>query len=65
MKPAVLAGASYTLGAIVLLLHGPTLVHGIMGPHELWHLAVLGGLSMHWKFVFQFASGPDPVRAIS
>jgi len=65
MKPAVLAGTSYTLGAIVLLVHGPTLVQGVMGPHELWHLAVLGGLTMHWKFVFQFASGADPVRAIS
>lgn len=61
MKPAVLAGTSYTLGAIVLLFHGPTLVHGVMGPHELWHIAVLIGLSMHWRFVFQFASGPDPM----
>ncbi len=59
MKPAVLAGASYTLGAVVLLFHGPTLVTGIMGPHELWHLAVLSGLSMHWRFVFQFATGPE------
>jgi channel protein (hemolysin III family) len=59
MKPAVLAGASYTLGAIVLLFHGPTLVTGIIGPHELWHLAVLSGLSMHWRFVYQFASGPN------
>jgi len=59
MKPAVLAGASYTLGAVVLLFHGPTLVTGIMGPHELWHLAVLSGLGMHWRFVFQFATGPE------
>ncbi|MDA1229743.1 MAG: hemolysin III family protein [Planctomycetota bacterium] len=60
IKPAVLAGTSYTLGAIVLLFHGPTIVSGIMGPHELWHLAVLSGLAMHWRFVFQFASGPEP-----
>ena len=57
IKPAVFAGASYTLGAIVLLFHGPTIIHGIMGPHELWHIAVLSGLTMHWRFVFQFASG--------
>lgn len=57
IKPAVFAGASYTLGAIVLLFHGPTIIQGIMGPHELWHIAVLSGLTMHWRFVFQFASG--------
>ena len=65
IKPAVFAGASYTLGAIVLLLHGPTLVQGVLGPHELWHFAVLCGLSMHWRFVFQFASGPDSTLAAS
>lgn len=57
IKPAVFAGASYTFGAIVLLFHGPTIIHGIMGPHELWHIAVLSGLAMHWRFVFQFAAG--------
>ena len=65
IKPAVLAGASYNLGAIVLLFHGPTIVSGIMGPHELWHFAVLSGLAMHWRFVYQFASGPEPVLAAS
>ena len=65
IKPAVFAGASYTLGAIVLLVHGPTLVQGVLGPHELWHFAVLCGLSMHWRFVFQFASGPDSTLAAS
>lgn len=65
IKPAVLAGASYNLGAIVLLFHGPTIVSGIMGPHELWHFAVLSGLAMHWRFVSQFASGPEPVLAAS
>lgn len=57
MKPAVFAGAFYTLGAVVLLFHGPTIIQGIMGPHELWHIAVLSGLTMHWRFVFQFAAG--------
>ena len=64
IKPAVFAGASYTLGAIVLLFHGPTIVRGIMGPHELWHFAVLSGLAMHWRFVFQFASGSEQFLAV-
>ena len=62
IKPAVFAGTSYTLGAIVLLFHGPTIIQGIMGPHELWHMAVLTGLAMHWRFVFQFASGLQTSR---
>ena len=63
VKPAILAGASYTLGALVLLFHEPTLVTGVIGPHELWHIAVLSGLGLHWHFVFQFASGRVPVPA--
>ena len=61
VQPALHAGAAYTLGAIVLLFHFPTLISGVIGPHELWHMAVLGGLGLHWQFVFQFASGPQPL----
>lgn len=57
VKYAVLGGVAYTVGAIILLLHRPVLIHGVVGPHELWHLAVLTGLAMHWRFVFQFAAG--------
>lgn len=60
VQPGVLAGLAYTAGAIVLALHRPTLVTGLVGPHELWHLAVLTGLGLHWRFVFQFASGLVP-----
>ena len=28
-----------------------------VGPHELFHMAVLVGIGFHWQFVFQFASG--------
>ena len=60
VRAGVLAGLAYTAGAIVLALHRPTLVTGLVGPHELWHLAVLTGLGLHWRFVFQFASGLVP-----
>ncbi|MBS0204005.1 MAG: hemolysin III family protein [Planctomycetes bacterium] len=57
IRPAVFAGLSYTIGAIILLLHQPMPISGVVGPHELWHLAVLAGLGLHWRFVFQFADG--------
>ena len=60
VQPAVLAGLAYTIGAIGLMLHRPILVPGFVGPHELWHLAVLCGLGLHWQFVSQFASGQVP-----
>ena len=62
--PAVMAGVAYTLGALALLLHYPVLIHGIVGPHELWHLAVLSGLGLHWRFVFKFATGRVPEDSV-
>jgi channel protein (hemolysin III family) len=46
-------GIAYTAGALVLTLGWPTLIPRVVGPHELWHLAVLGGLSLHWSFVLR------------
>ncbi len=58
IKPLMWGGVAYTVGVIVLGLGWPTLIPGVVSAHELWHLAVLGGLGLHWKFVFQFAAGP-------
>ena len=60
IRYAVLGGLSYTGGAVILLLHPPMLISGVIGPHELWHLAVLAGLGMHWRFVFQFTTRTFP-----
>jgi len=49
----VLAGLCYTLGAIVLLQHKLTILPGVIGPHELWHIAVLCALSLQWMFLFE------------
>ncbi|MFO1022473.1 MAG: hemolysin III family protein [Planctomycetales bacterium] len=64
VRPAVCAGLSYTVGAVVLMLHQPTLIDGVIGPHELWHAAVLAGLAFTWEFTFQFASGEIPGVAV-
>jgi channel protein (hemolysin III family) len=65
VQPAFYGGVAYTLGALVLLFQGPTFLPGVLGPHEFWHLAVLGGLACHWKFVFQFAAGPKLIPMAS
>jgi channel protein (hemolysin III family) len=62
VAPLLWGGVAYTLGAIVLVLNGPALIPGAVGAHELWHLAVLVGLGLHWKFVFGFADGRPGVE---
>ena len=52
--PLALGAFAYTLGAIIDFLRAPVLVSGVIGPHELFHVAVLAGIGFHWKFVSSF-----------
>jgi channel protein (hemolysin III family) len=52
----LLAGAlAYTVGAILHMAHWPVVVPGVIGSHELFHLAVLVGVGCHWYFMTQIA----------
>ena len=51
----LLGGAAYSAGAVLLALRWPTLIPGVIGPHEVWHFAVLAGLLLHWSFLFRNA----------
>jgi channel protein (hemolysin III family) len=62
VAPLVFGGTAYTLGAILEPLQWPTLIPGVFGPHELWHVAVLLGVGLHWKFIHQIATGENPTR---
>jgi len=55
--PLVWGALAYTLGAVAEFLGWPVLVAGIVGPHEVFHLAVLAGVSFHWAFIRGIASG--------
>ncbi len=52
IKPLVYGGMAYTFGAVFEYLHRPVLIEGVVGPHELFHIAVLVGISFHWWFVY-------------
>ena len=54
----ILGGVVYSVGAIFLGLEWPTIWPGTLGPHELWHVAVLTAMGLHWKFVFENARQP-------
>lgn len=63
IRCAVFGGLAYTVGATILVMHRPMLVDGFIGPHELWHLSVLVGLALHWRFIFQISTNPGQEAA--
>ena len=59
------AAFAYTAGAVIEFLRWPVLLAGIVGPHEIFHLAVLAGVSGTWAFILGVAAGDQvdfPVR---
>jgi channel protein (hemolysin III family) len=58
--PLVWGALAYTVGALADHFGWPTPVPGIVGPHEVFHLAVLAGISFHWAFIRRIASGSRP-----
>lgn len=55
-RPVLWGALAYTSGALTDFLGWPVPVPGFVGAHELFHLAVLAGLSFHWMFIRSFAS---------
>ena len=62
-RPVLWGALAYTFGALTDFLRWPVLVPGIVGPHELFHLAVLAGIAFHWKFIHSFASREIPISS--
>ncbi len=58
VKPLLLGGVVYSVGAVMEIAGWWTILPGVIHPHELWHVAVLIGAFLHWLFVWQFANGP-------
>ncbi len=53
---AVLAGGmTYTAGAAVEWLEPRALIAGVLRAHEVFHLAVLAGLGLHWWFIWSIS----------
>jgi channel protein (hemolysin III family) len=58
--PLVWGALAYTTGAVAEFLGWPVLVAAVFGPHEVFHLAVLAGISFHWAFIYGIASSRRP-----
>lgn len=46
---------AYTFGATLEFVRYPVLISGVIGPHELFHVLVLFGISFHWLFIYRMA----------
>lgn len=57
VRPLAWGGIAYTAGAMFDFLKRPILIPGVLGPHELFHVAVLVGMGLHWQFIDQIATG--------
>ena len=47
-----IGGVIYTIGALINVMARPTIIPGVIGPHECFHIAVLIGAWYHWRFVY-------------
>ncbi|GAC1449772.1 MAG: hemolysin III family protein [Isosphaeraceae bacterium] len=51
MRPLVLGGVFYSIGALLNLMEWPNLWPGVFGPHEMFHLWVMAGSAFHFWFM--------------
>lgn len=57
VAPLLRGGLAYTLGALADFLRFPEIIPGVLGGHELFHLAILAGIGWHWQFIAGLADG--------
>lgn len=50
VAPLVLGGVAYTAGAVLEFRRWPNPWPGVVHAHELFHLAVIAGAVLHWRF---------------
>jgi channel protein (hemolysin III family) len=53
VKYLILGGASYTIGALIDWAQFPVIIPSYFEAHELFHLAVLIGVTFHWIFLLR------------
>jgi hemolysin III len=61
VRPLLLGGVVYSIGAVSEYHNFPVLIPGVVHGHEVFHLAVLAGAFLHWRFIWQFAAGEDRI----
>lgn len=57
VEPLISGALIYSLGTVFEFLKKPILIESVIGPHELFHVAVLIALACHWRFIRKIARG--------
>jgi channel protein (hemolysin III family) len=58
LAPLFYGGAAYSIGAFMEYMGWLIVIPGVLHAHEIWHLAVLAGAVLHWRFVWNVANDP-------
>jgi channel protein (hemolysin III family) len=53
VRPLWYAGVAYSAGAILEAVGHPVLIARWIRPHEIFHVAVIAGVALHWTFIRQ------------
>lgn len=61
--PLIAGGLVYSAGAAIEWAEPAPLIAGVVRAHEVFHVAVLAGLALHWRFVWLIADGKRGVPA--
>jgi channel protein (hemolysin III family) len=64
MSAILWGGIAYTIGAILFTFneHIPQIIPGVVGGHEIFHVAVIVGLGFHWGFISRNVNCPTPIE---
>jgi channel protein (hemolysin III family) len=70
VRPLLLGGAAFSVSAMMEFCRWPVVVPGVIHPHDVFHLTVLVGFTLHFSFMWQFAApasmtedAPPPSRS--
>ena len=55
VRPLWYAGIFFSAGAVLEAVRQPVIIRNWVGPHEIFHLAVIIGVVIHWRFIRHLA----------
>jgi channel protein (hemolysin III family) len=62
-RPIWYAGIAYSAGAVLEAIGHPVLIPDWIGPHEVFHFAVITGATLHWLFIRELLVRHAPATA--
>jgi channel protein (hemolysin III family) len=51
VRPIWYAGIAFSAGAVLEAVGHPVIIRNWVGPHEIFHFAVIAGVTVHWLFI--------------